>query len=96
MSKNKLTLENQFLTFIQTKELKELGIEFSNTNWCYDTQGNLHCGNNKEKPFPQNMINTLSVAEMLEILPKSFYTEKDEEDDNDIKEEYCIFYNGHS
>ena len=66
---NKLTLKDQFLSLEQAKELQELGIDFSNSSMGF-FKGELKfdyfpVGNKSTEHIP-----TLSVAEMLEMLPK--------------------------
>ena len=87
MKTNKLTIEEQFLTLEQAKELKEIGIDFSGAIYCFgkrikDSRGNkilrqksflCPSGNHGVRSvlLEQYEFNpTLSVAEMLEMLPK--------------------------
>ena len=68
---NKLTLKDQFLSLEQAKELQELGIDFSNSSMGF-LKGELKIdyfpvGNKSTEHIP-----TLSVAEMMEMLPKVF------------------------
>ena len=89
MKTNKLTIEDQFLTLDQAKELKEIGIDFSGANYCFrnvDFNKNPSWKYIKDKgeddihifidlyKFRKDSdilcIKTLSVAEMLEMLPK--------------------------
>ena len=73
---NKLTLDEQFLTLEQTKELQELGVDFSNANFAFNKVTNdlILLGNgiaenwgygSKDRMYAR----TLSVVEMLEMLP---------------------------
>ena len=86
---SKLTIEDQFLTLDQAKELQALGIDFSGANYCF---GNVDFNKNPSwkyikdkgeddihifidlykfrKDSDISCIKTLSVAEMLEMLPK--------------------------
>ena len=86
MKTNKLTIEEQFLTLEQAKELKKIGIDFSGAIYCFgkrikDIRGNKIL---RQKSFlcssgnygvrsvlleQYEFIPTLSVAEMLEMLP---------------------------
>ena len=66
---NKLTISEQFLTLEQAKELQALGIDFSNSSMGF-FKGELKfdyfpVGNKSTEHIP-----TLSVAEMMEMLPK--------------------------
>ena len=76
MSKNKLTIEEQYLTLEQAKELKALGIDFSKYTFTFTDRGvkdsayvltvnpeYVQYGSTAE------YIPTLSVAEMIEMLP---------------------------
>ena len=82
---NKLTIEEQFLTLEQAKELQELGIDFEGANaWFYrkikDEKGNSIHYSEWRFGFSKIMmilgvekfeyVPTLSVAEMLEMLPE--------------------------
>ena len=82
---NKLTIEEQYLTLSQSKELQDLGIDFNNANawFCKCTrnwQGNgisqpawrlVHSMRAVVQGFEKfEYVPTLSVAEMLEMLPK--------------------------
>ena len=82
---NKLTVEEQFLTSEQAKELQELGIDFSGSNTWFckyskDPKGNkvlkstwklVHSKSQLVVEFERfEYIPTLSVAEMLGMLPK--------------------------
>ena len=82
---NKLTIEEQFLTLEQAKELQELGIDFEGANaWFYrkikDEKGNSIHYSEWRFGFSKRMmilgvekfeyVPTLSVAEMLETLPE--------------------------
>ena len=83
---NKLTIEEQFLTLEQAKELKEIGIDFSGAIYCFgkrikDSRGNkilrqksflCPSGNHGVRSLlleQYEFIPTLSVAEMIEMLP---------------------------
>ena len=89
MKTNKLTIEDQFLTLEQAKELKEIGIDFSGANYCFrnvDFNKNPSWKYIKDKgeddihifidlyKFRKDSdilcIKTLSVAEMIEMLPE--------------------------
>ena len=85
MKANKLTIEEQFLTLEQAKELQELGIDFEGANaWFYrkikDEKGNSIHYSEWRFGFSKRMmilgvekfeyVPTLSVAEMLEMLPE--------------------------
>ena len=89
MKTNKLTIEEQFLTLEQAKELKEIGIDFSGANYCFrnvDFNKNPSWKYIKDKgeddihifidlyKFRKDSdilcIKTLSVAEMIEMLPE--------------------------
>lgn len=94
-------IKDQCLTFKQAIELQELGINFSNANLEYIKRE----GKREELKLIDNTLNkddntifcpTLTIAEILEVIPKSFYAKEDEEDDDDMKEEYLIFYDGDS
>ena len=81
---NKLTIEEQYLTLSQSKELQELGIDFEGANaWHYrkikewngrDVQSEWRFGFSKKLMVVGTekfeFIPTLSVAEMLEMLPE--------------------------
>ena len=82
---NKLTLEDNFLSLEQAKELQELGIDFEGANaWFYrkikDEKGNSIHYSEWRFGFSKRMmilgvekfeyVPTLSVAEMLETLPE--------------------------
>jgi len=73
---NKLTLEEQFLTLEQAKELQALGIDFSGANFgIYNFYESLNDDEVTEIRPIDKIINdklvtpTLSVAEMINILP---------------------------
>ena len=85
METNKLTLEDNFLSLEQAKELQELGIDFEGANaWFYrkikDEKGNSIHYSEWRFGFSKRMmilgvekfeyVPTLSVAEMLEMLPE--------------------------
>ena len=84
---NKLTIEEQYLTLSQSKELQALGIDFSGAIYCFgkrikDIRGNkilrqksflCPSGNHGVRSVlleQYEFIPTLSVAEMLEMLPE--------------------------
>ena len=78
MSKNKLTTEEQFLTLEQAKELQELGVDIYG-NFEIDIDDNGFETIEKVGTFASDTfeyykksIPTLSVAEMIEMLPKVF------------------------
>ena len=88
METNKLTIDEQFLTLEQAKELQKLGIDFSGAIYCFgkrikDGRGNkmlrqkhflCPSGNHGVRSVlleQYEFIPTLSVAEMIEMLPKS-------------------------
>ena len=83
---NKLTIEEQYLTLSQSKELQKLGIDFSDAIYCFgkrikDSRGNkilrqksflCPSGNHGVRSVlleQYEFIPTLSVAEMIEMLP---------------------------
>ena len=83
---NKLTINEQFLTLKQAKELQELGIDFSGAIYCFGKRIKDGRGNKmlRQKSFlcpsgnhgvryvlleQYEFIPTLSVAEMIEMLP---------------------------
>jgi hypothetical protein len=72
---NKLTLEEQFLTLEQAKELQDLGVDFSNANFAFINVINPYNSTFKHEitkyyvELRNDLIPTLSVAEMLEMLP---------------------------
>ena len=87
METNKLTINDQFLTLDQAKELQKLGIDFSGAIYCFGKRIKDGRGNKmlRQKPFlcpsgnhgvrsvlleQYEFIPTLSVAEMIEMLPK--------------------------
>ena len=87
MKTNKLTIEDQFLTLEQAKELKKIGIDFSGAIYCFgkrikDIRGNkilrqksflCPSGNHGVRSVlleQYEFIPTLSVAEMMEMLPE--------------------------
>ena len=87
MKTNKLTIEDQFLTLEQAKELKKIGIDFSGAIYCFgkrikDIRGNkilrqksflCPSGNHGVRSVlleQYEFIPTLSVAEMIEMLPE--------------------------
>ncbi len=77
MKTNKLTIEEQFLTIEQAKELKEIGIDFSGANFgiynFYDSLPECEVTEIRKlcKPLQEKLVTeTLSVVEILEMLPK--------------------------
>ena len=63
---NKLTVNSQFLTIEQAKELKGLGIDFSDANFAIGEDNDLIIlGCSRDKRY----CPTLSVSEMIEMLP---------------------------
>ena len=75
---NKLTISDEFLTIEQAKELKELGVDFSGANFgiynFYDSLPECEVTEIRKlcKPLQEKLVTeTLSVAEMIEMLPKS-------------------------
>lgn len=84
MKANKLTIEEQFLTLDQAKELQALGIDFSGANFgIYNFYESLNDDEVTEIRPIDKIINdklvtpTLSVAEMISILPKKITHGKD-------------------
>lgn len=92
MKTNKLTIEEQYLTLSQSKELQALGIDFSGANYCFRNvdfnknpswkyikdkgEDDIHIFIDlykSRKDSDISCIKTLSVAEMLEMLPKDLY-----------------------
>ena len=86
METNKLTIDEQFLTLEQAKELQKLGIDFSGAIYCFGKrikdgrdnkmlrQKSFLCpsGNHGVRSVlleQYEFITTLSVAEMIEMLP---------------------------
>ena len=73
METNKLTIEEQFLNFSQAKELKYLGIDFENGNYLIWNESEEIIAKSDILGFiGDDYTPTLSVAEMLEMLPKVF------------------------
>ena len=71
METNKLTLEEQFLNFSQAKELKYLGIDFENGNYLIWNESEEIIAKSDILGFiGDDYTPTLSVAEMLEMLPE--------------------------
>ena len=73
---NKLTISDEFLTIEQAKELKELGVDFSGANFgiynFYDSLPECEVTEIRKlcKPLQEKLVTeTLSVAEMMEMLP---------------------------
>ena len=82
-----MLIEEEYLTYNQAIELKELGIDFKDSNFCITLEGEIF---KKSKAFILNtdkLIDTLSIAEMLVLCPKHIYTNK---------ATYEIFYTGSS
>ena len=70
MQDNKLTIEEQFLTIEQYKELKELGIDFDNCNYMILNGSKKIVAKSDILGFiGDDYTPTLSVAEMMEMLP---------------------------
>ena len=68
---NKLTIEEQFLNFSQAKELKYLGIDFENGNYLiWNESEEIIAKSNILGFIGDDYTPTLSVAEMLEMLPE--------------------------
>ena len=68
---NKLTIEEQFLNFSQAKELKYLGIDFENGNYLIWNESEEIIAKSDILGFiGDDYTPTLSVAEMLEMLPE--------------------------
>ena len=68
---NKLTIEEQFLTSEQAKELQKLGVDFSGANFCLHLSKDLFIGRSTNFfPYSNTFKDTLSVAEMIEMLPE--------------------------
>ena len=68
---NKLTLEEQFLNFSQAKELKYLGIDFENGNYLIWNESEEIIAKSDILGFiGDDYTPTLSVAEMIEMLPE--------------------------
>ena len=79
MKTNKLTIEDQFLTIDQAKELQDLGINFNNVNNYIAFDRTIVNKENVDFVVSKcemmgvaapRFIAALSVAEMLEMLPK--------------------------
>ena len=74
--KKKLSLEEQCLTIEQAKELRRLGVDFSNANLAFANVIELYIGIFKYEivrnclELKDDLIPTLTNSEMLEILPK--------------------------
>lgn len=94
METKKLTINEQFLTLDQAKELKKLGIDFSGAIYCFGKRIKDGRGNKmlRQKSFlcpsgnhgvrsvlleQYEFIPTLSIAEMISILPKKITHGKD-------------------
>ena len=68
---NKLTIEEQFLNFSQARELKYLGIDFENGNYLIWNESEEIIAKSDILGFiGDDYTPTLSVAEMLEMLPE--------------------------
>lgn len=106
METNKLAIEEQCLTIEQTKELIKLGIDFSGSNFIFVHMllGNWGNGINEKqrqyylspnfgdyvKIFTKN-IPTLSISEMLEMLPNEIACMED-----GYLTSYSLMYDGYS
>lgn len=86
MKENKLTIEDQFLTLDQAKELQDLGINFNNVNNYIAFDRTIVNKENVDFVVSKcemmgvaapRFIATLSVAEMISILPKKITHGKD-------------------
>lgn len=70
METNKLTLEDNFLSLEQAKELQELGIDFENGNYLIWNESEEIIAKSDILGFiGDDYTPTLSVAEMIEMLP---------------------------
>jgi hypothetical protein len=75
MKTDKLKLEDCCLTIEQAKELEELGVDFSNANFAFINVINPYNSTFKHEitkyyvELRNDLIPTLSVAEMMEMLP---------------------------
>lgn len=95
METKKLTINEQFLTLEQAKELQKLGIDFSCAIYCFGKRIKDGRGNKmlRQKSFlcpsgnhgvrsvlleQYEFIPTLSVAEMISILPKKLTKGKED------------------
>ena len=70
-----MKLEDMCLTLEQARELKELGVDFSNSMLCfYEIGGVMHIGYkgiiDYDKTLGHTKQPTLTITEMLEMLPK--------------------------
>ena len=70
-----MKLEDMCLTLEQARELKELGVDFSNSMLCfYEIEGVMHIGYNGIIDYDETLGHTkqptLTITEMLEMLPK--------------------------
>ena len=70
-----MKLEDMCLTLEQARKLKELGIDFSNSMLCfYEIEGVMHIGYNGIIDYDETLGHTkqptLTITEMLEMLPK--------------------------
>ena len=70
-----MKLEDMCLTIEQARELKELGIDFSNSMLCfYEIEGVMYIGYNGIFDYDETLGHTkqptLTITEMLEMLPK--------------------------
>ena len=68
---NKLTIEDNFLSLEQAKELQELGIDFENGNYLIWNESEEIIAKSDILGFiGDDYTPTLSVAEMIEMLPE--------------------------
>ena len=70
-----MKIEDMCLTIKQARELKELGIDFSNSMLCfYEIEGVMYIGYNGIFDYDETLGHTkqptLTITEMLEMLPK--------------------------
>ena len=76
-----MKIEDMCLTIEQARELKELGIDFSNSMLCfYEIEGVMHIGYNGIIDYDETLGHTkqptLTITEMLEMLPKDDSVQK--------------------
>lgn len=71
MEQNKFKIEDCCLTIEQAKELQKLGIDMSNSIFCYNGFGDIYrrIFYKYQSSFRDDMIPTLTNTEMLEMLP---------------------------
>ena len=70
-----MKLEDMCLTLEQARELKELGVDFSNSMLCfYEIEGVMNIGCNGIIDYDKSLGHakqpTITITEMLEMLPK--------------------------